>query len=142
MAVSLDGALGKIAIRTRAAPRKLLQVDRSESTNSISDKTTDAPSPSSAAPKLARLQSHTAQSGQVPALSRWKVLVTIEKLYDVVLEMEQLRRMQPQLSAHSLSGAPDAEDSLQELEKNKKRYDELLVELWSNLKVGEPVDIR
>ena len=75
-------------------------------------------------------------------MSRWKVLVTIEKLYDIVLEMEQLRRAQPQLSAHALSPASDAADSLQALETNKARYEELLASLWSNLRAGEPVDIR
>lgn len=132
----MDGALGKIAIRTRAAPRKLLQVERSESSTSISEKA------SSAAPTLARLPSAHGQSNQQPSLSRWKVLVSIEKLYDVVLEMEQLRRMQPQLSAHAISTAPDAEESLKELEKTKARYEVLLAELWTLLRVGEPVDIR
>lgn len=82
--MSLDGALGKIALRTRSAPRQLLQV-----------------STSAGHTQLAGLISHTSTStaveGRKEPLSHRAVLIALEQIYDNVLDLEQLKRVQSNL---------------------------------------------
>lgn len=89
--MSLDGTLGKIALRTRSAPRQLLQV-------------TPGSAPSTGHALLANLTSaNTASSTNAsdPAarapLSHRSILMILEQIYEAVLDLEQLRRIQPAL---------------------------------------------
>jgi len=112
----------------------LLQVDRG-----ANDKSDNSIPPDTG---LASLPQNTSSASQKPALSKWKTLVVIEKLYSLLLELEHARRMQPELSARVANQAPDAEESAQELERQKVRYEELLALIWTELRVTEPLDIR
>ena len=113
--MSLDGALGKIALRTRSAPRQLLQVA------TATPSTPAAPSATHAL--LAGLISSTADhrrdsavslanldaNGQGAPLSQRAVLAIVEEIYDSVLDLEQLRRIQPALVANSAAATAEQE---------------------------------
>lgn len=86
--VAPDGTLGKIATRTRSAPRQLLQVSTS--------------APSTGQDLLANLMSgggisSVPSSGSSGQLSHRSILVILEQVYDAVLDLEQLRRIHPGL---------------------------------------------
>lgn len=93
LSVSLDGALGKIALRTRSAPRQLLQVSST--------------TPSSHHALLAGLNtagesapsSADDANAQKPPLAHRAILSIVEQIYDAVLDLEQMRRSQPALLA-------------------------------------------
>lgn len=90
--MSLDGALGKIALRTRSAPRQLLQVSSS--------------TPSSGHHALLAGLNTAGESSapasndgdaQKPPLAHRAILTIVEQIYDAVLDLEQMRRGQPAL---------------------------------------------
>lgn len=146
--MSLEGALGKIAIRTRSAPRPLLQVDSAKKAGE------EGPVVSNAA--SAHLSSSlNTSSGSGAALTRRQVLVALEKVYDIVLQLEQSRRVQPSLVAAAEMEAqaeaanapgyqgPEAArtDARSALEEHEKKYRDLVGQMWAGLKVMEPLDI-
>lgn len=120
--MSLDGALGKIALRSRSAPRQLLQVTPSNSSNNIAEAAGSTAKPAT----------------QKPALTQRQVLLALEKLYSLVLEMEQVKRLQTGLTV-AASNDPSVNA---ELEENRARYTQLGQELWQTLCATEPLDIR
>ncbi|KAI5480813.1 DNA topoisomerase 2-associated protein PAT1 [Pseudohyphozyma bogoriensis] len=155
--LSLDGALGKIALRTRSAPRQLLQVNSGAPS-------TPAPAPPSAGHALlAGLISHTpgdskarkgaeeqTVDGRHPPLSNRAVLTIVEDIYDAVLDLEQLRRIQPALLA-TAAGAKEHEPPTPEGQEKVRlaetavadwdiKYAELTAKLWDTLRVMEPLD--
>ncbi|KAL0579270.1 DNA topoisomerase 2-associated protein pat1 [Marasmius crinis-equi] len=111
---SLQGALGKTSGRSyKAAPRQLLQVDSNSSPTlshaqahgHISKHEEDSDHVDDAAAKAAKLGrealgEHTAEASfliggelvREDPLTRREVLVTLETLYDLVLQLEQLKR--------------------------------------------------
>jgi DNA topoisomerase 2-associated protein PAT1 len=147
LSVSLDGALGKIAIRTRSAPRPLLQVDNSKrnSLQSLDEKT-----PLSAADLAGSLASSMpTQSGAKhgAALTRRETLGAIEHVYDVLLKLEQTRRPLAALvaaaqaeAAAEQAGQPVPRVAREAVEEQEKIYKELVEEMWKGLKVMEPLD--
>jgi DNA topoisomerase 2-associated protein PAT1 len=106
--VSLDGALGKIALRTRSAPRQLLQVPTASPASST---------PSASSALLAGLitsgtdHHHVSidANGHGEPLSHRAVLAIVEEIYDSVLDLEQLRRIQPALLANVATAAAEQE---------------------------------
>lgn len=174
--VSLDGALGKIATRTRSAPRPLLQVKASSTT---------VPTTSSASPAAPTSTSSTRDKSSSPSRTTGESLLTgaglvsnsatstsaaptgplphraalalIERLYDIVLDLEQLRRVQPAL----LSSQQALQDQLEQMtvegevkeqmkervdaakgkvEAGETQYEEMRESLWQGLKVMDPLD--
>lgn len=96
--MSLDGALGKIALRTRSAPRQLLQVKTDAGSSSLAPSTGHALLAGliSQSDAVAALPGAEATANGVP-LSHRAVLTIVERIYDSVLDLEQLRRIQPAL---------------------------------------------
>ena len=99
--MNLDGALGKIALRTRSAPRQLLQVSGA--------------APSAGHTLLAGLISGSAENtatsnGERKPLTHRAVLIILEQIYDSVLDLEQLKRTQPGLLAAARMAASNEED--------------------------------
>lgn len=145
--VSLDGALGKIAVRTRSAPRPLLQVDNNKR-NSL--QSLDEKQPLSAADLAGSLASSlpartSAKRGA--ALTRKETLAAIEHLYDIVLKAEQARRPLAALVAAAQAehaaeeaGQPVSQDARNALGEQETIYKELVEEMWKGLKVMEPLD--
>ena len=146
--VSLEGALGKIAIRTRSAPRPLLQVE------SKSDLPSPATFPASNSLSSSLNQSSTATTGA--ALDRRNVLVALEEVYDIVLKLEQSRRLQPALLSAAqteqraqesqnvpgiLTMHPVGTEARYALEEHEVRYNELVERMWKGMKIMEPLDI-
>ncbi|GAA5956454.1 hypothetical protein JCM3765_005664 [Sporobolomyces pararoseus] len=172
--LSLDGALGKIATRTRSAPRPLLQVTPSTSSAAVPTSSTlgtDAEKSSSPPPGstpsqdkgeslltgaglIAKSTEHASSEGP---LSHRDALVIIEKLYDTVLDLEQLRRMQPSLVSaqtalkdqyEQMTVEGEVKDQTRERYEEAKRkseaadakYEELRETLWEGLHVMDPLD--
>ena len=103
--LSLDGALGKIAIRTRSAPRPLLQVDSKRSSTSA-EELGAAAAVNSLSSSLNRGNPASANRA---ALDRRQVLIALERVYDLVLQLEQSRRAQPSLEASARAEAQACE---------------------------------
>ncbi|GAA5827985.1 hypothetical protein JCM11251_005678 [Rhodosporidiobolus azoricus] len=187
--LSLDGALGKIATRTRSAPRPLLQVKPSAATgpspaaSSINVPTMTSGSPDLPSSTAAKQGPSTGQSllkgaglitsnnagsssssaaatsstaSGVPLTHRASLSI-IETLYDCVLDLEQLRRIQPQLLAQAnglqqqLEGMTvegEMKDRLRErveeareaVKEGEVRVQELTERLWREMRVMEPLD--
>ncbi|GAA5849220.1 hypothetical protein JCM9279_005829 [Rhodotorula babjevae] len=181
--LSLDGALGKIATRTRAAPRPLLQVKPSSSSvpgaagaggdkdGAESSKQDEAKGGVSTGQSLlagaglisASSSSSAAAKASAPAagvdgpLSHRDALVIIEQVYDCVLDLEQLRRIQPQLHGqeHQLrqqleqmtveGGVKDGlvarcDEASAAVRESEDKYRELVARLWDSLHVMDPLD--
>ncbi|KAG7093875.1 hypothetical protein E1B28_007514 [Marasmius oreades] len=141
---SLQGALGKTSGRSyKAAPRQLLQVD-SNSSPTLSHAQThghishqnDNSSGDDAAAEAAKLgrealgEQHNAETSDLvrkDPLSRKEVLVTLEALYDLVLQLEQLKRNQ---------APPEDEQATAEWQNEFKS---VLDQTWVLLKVMVPL---
>lgn len=181
--MSIDGALGKIALRTRSAPRQLLQVSSATST-------TTSTTPSAGHALLAGLISNTKRSTssssttanqihdhendsneQQPPLNHRAILTIVEEIYDSVLDLEQLRRIQPSLLNNlriekemansrrermvveggeaeevvvtSVEGEQSEGEKFAEkaLEEWQAKCNELSEKLWNSMRVMEPLDI-
>ncbi|SCZ91426.1 BZ3500_MvSof-1268-A1-R1_Chr1-2g01401 [Microbotryum saponariae] len=168
--LSLDGALGKIALRTRSAPRQMLQVkpdaagaNGSSKKGSAEDKDSK---PSTGSHLLEGLVTQSSVAANATSaddgkpLSHRSVLAILEKVYDAVLDLEQLRRIQPQLLGaaaaakdhHASAVAANASEEVQAnleqhvVESQKavdewtEKYDQLANKLWTELRVMEPLD--
>ena len=145
MAVSLEGALGKIAIRTRSAPRPLLQV---ESKSDVSS----SPVPASPLPSSLNRESDKLRGA---ALNRRQVLIALENVYEVVLQLEQSRRTQPALAAAAqaeqraqdsqnsagIPAHPVGTEARHALQQHEITYSELVDRIWKGMKVMEPLDV-
>ncbi|GAA5884588.1 hypothetical protein JCM16303_000042 [Sporobolomyces ruberrimus] len=175
--LSLDGALGKIATRTRSAPRPLLQVSSARSSSALptmagSDHDSEHPRtspPPGSTPSHNTGESLLTGAGLVASsaashrattqgpLTHRAALAIIEKLYDTVLDLEQLRRVQPTLLAAQASLKDQCDQMTVEgevrdqmktrLEKAKSnaeageaKYNELRESLWDGLRVMDPLD--
>ncbi|KAK4704468.1 hypothetical protein P7C70_g1747, partial [Phenoliferia sp. Uapishka_3] len=140
--LSLDGALGKIALRTRSAPRQLLQVSNTTESNNhhallAGLNTTGESAPSSAEDIDA----------QKPPLTHRAVLAIVEQVYDTVLDLEQMRRGQPALLAQLAAakeqgpeGTSMGEQAEQDIANWDVKYAELARTLWKTLRVMEPLN--
>lgn len=179
-AVALDGALGKIATRTRSAPRPLLQVKPTTSllpgggvppnssavSASAAAESKEGPSTGQSLLKGAGLITTQATSSpsapqnefSTPAgpLSYRSTLAIVEKIYDCVLDLEQLRRIQPQLQA-TVGGLEMQREQMVEGEVKEQmgqrveeakaavgqaqaKEAELREKLWSEMRVMEALD--
>jgi len=149
--VSLEGALGKIAIRTRSAPRPLLQVDNKKGTEEGS--LAKASATNAANHLSSSLNQSTAPSKA--ALNRRQVLIALEHVYDIVLQLEQSRRIMLSLT-NAAQGELAAEESQRNtglpsgeipnrartmLAEHEVEYGLLVEIMWKGLKVMEPLDI-
>ncbi|KAF9078073.1 topoisomerase II-associated protein PAT1 [Rhodocollybia butyracea] len=142
---SLQGALGKTSGRSyKAAPRQLLQVDSASAPGTsptlshaqphahISKSDSISKSSSEAAAHAARLGRETLDNGEdlvrMEPLTQREILVTLENMYDLVLNVEQLRRDQPH---------PDEGEEVFELWSAE--FDDLVDRMWTMLKVMLPL---
>lgn len=136
---SLQGALGKTSGRSyKAAPRQLLQVDASSATISgthphISKE--DGNGAAQEAAKLGReaLGQAAGSDGVVrkDPLTQRQTLVVLEGLYDLVLNIEQLRRDQP---------LEEDEEDEEAFVSWSATYNDLVEQIWVNLKVMLPLE--
>ncbi|KAF8316541.1 hypothetical protein DL93DRAFT_2077752 [Clavulina sp. PMI_390] len=123
--VNLQGALGKISGRSyKAAPRQALQVGSSLETR----EDTAAAAAKEGLEALAGV-SGANQSPQKP-LSKIQALMTIEAMYDAILDIEQLKRDQP---------PPNAEEAAQIAWLEK--YNALVDKVWLESKIMVPVEV-
>ncbi|KIK60307.1 hypothetical protein GYMLUDRAFT_200380 [Collybiopsis luxurians FD-317 M1] len=145
---SLQGALGKTSGRSyKAAPRQLLQVDPGAAPSTsptlshaqphahISKSDSISKTPSEAAASVARLGRETLGNDhngenlvRMEPLTQREILVTLENMYDLVLNVEQLRRDQPH-----------PEEGEEALEQWGREFDDLVNQMWTKLKVMLPL---
>jgi len=135
---SLQGALGKTSGRSyKAAPRQLLQVDSGSPTLTpghphISKASVYNEGAAKEAAKLGReALGDAAHVGEIVCkdpLTRRETLVIIERLYDLVLHVEQLRRDQPH-----------PEDPPEQLEQWTQEYEANVALIWQEMRVDVPL---
>ncbi|EIW79273.1 hypothetical protein CONPUDRAFT_59162 [Coniophora puteana RWD-64-598 SS2] len=142
---SLQGALGKTSGRSyKAAPRQLLQVDAASASPTLSGAhphiskdevaaaTADGAGVAREAAKLGReaLGDFGTGNGVIhkDPLTHRQVLVLLESLYDLVLDVEQLRRDQP---------PPEEEEAHLVW---SQQYGQRVEEIWEGLKVMVPLE--
>lgn len=132
-------------MRTRSAPRPLLQVDKRSSVQSLESH--EALTASDVAGQLS--SSLPRQTGHRQAvLTRKESLAAVEHLYDIVLKLEQARRALGSLAAVAQAEAA-AEQAGEEvprtardaMQTSEQEYKALVEEMWSGLKVMEPLDV-
>ncbi|KAG1728105.1 topoisomerase II-associated protein PAT1 [Suillus lakei] len=138
---SLQGALGKTSGRSyKAAPRQLLQVDASSATPTMSGthphiSKEDGNGAAQEAAKLGReALGQAAESDGVvrkDPLTQRQTLVVLEGLYDLVLNIEQLRRDQP---------LEEDEEDEEAFVAWSTTYNDLVEQIWMNLKVMLPLE--
>ncbi|KAG1850650.1 topoisomerase II-associated protein PAT1 [Suillus subluteus] len=138
---SLQGALGKTSGRSyKAAPRQLLQVDASSATPTMSGthphiSKEDGNGAAQEAAKLGReaLGQAAGSDGVVrkDPLTQRQTLVVLEGLYDLVLNIEQLRRDQP---------LEEDEEDEEAFVSWSATYNDLVEQIWMNLKVMLPLE--
>ncbi|KAF9371911.1 hypothetical protein BGX21_004961, partial [Mortierella sp. AD011] len=118
--VTVEGALGKIAVNSVLNPRQLLQVSKRGSTN-------DAPaggnSPKPPSPGPVSTKSHT-------------VLGWIENVYTYVLALEQMRRQQP--PPPRIGEEELAREAIQQW---NEEYSVLARKMWNELRITVPIGI-
>ncbi|WAR60350.1 hypothetical protein PtB15_9B289 [Puccinia triticina] len=129
--LSLEGALGKISLRTRSAPRQMLQVQPTSS----DDLTTAAGGENHPGALAGSLPNTTPIGAGQPAMRHRQILMSLERLYSTVLEVEQLRRTQP--SAQSL----EMEDGKSQLDEWEAQYESQKDKIWKQLRVLDPLGI-
>ena len=117
----LVGALGKTSTRINArTPRQVLQVSNESSGQAAQDVLSSLPAGASVGPQ--------------PALSKRQCMLQIEKLYDLVLQLEHLRRNQPQQIINNNEINADHEDWL-------NQYNSIAQDVWNGLHVMEPLEL-
>lgn len=124
---NLKGALGKVGINLAGNPRQALQINQDGQQNLKTD-TASAADVVRRALEGASLEGATGANGadvgtKRPPLTRHEALRILEKLYDIVLSLEQLRR-----------GTGEDAEVLAEQEILKTA-------LWKELRVLEPLEI-
>jgi DNA topoisomerase 2-associated protein PAT1 len=134
--VSLDGALGKIALRTRSAPKQLLQVSKSPSTPSLAE---GAASPLSLLSKAGKADG---QQGSLTGMTKRVALLEIEQLYSIILELEQIKRMQPQVNLLATAQGEMQHEHQAALAASQRKYATLVAEMWDKLHVTKPLETR
>ncbi|KAJ7066759.1 topoisomerase II-associated protein PAT1 [Mycena amicta] len=133
---SLQGALGKTSGRSyKAAPRQLLQVDDDGApslTHPHAHISKEDAKDHDAAQEVARLSREALGNGgnvvRKDPLAHRQVLAILEELYDLVLQVEQMRREQP----------PEEEGEL--YERWKTECEAVVEQLWEGLRVMVPLE--
>ncbi|THV05364.1 hypothetical protein K435DRAFT_961132 [Dendrothele bispora CBS 962.96] len=143
---SLQGALGRTSGRSyKASPRQLLQVESSNGPTSSPTLSNAQPHPhiskqdiasEDGAAQAARL-GREALGGAADAtdlvrrdpLTHREVLVTLETLYDLVMNVEQLKHDEPH-----------PEEQGEAVEEWKQQRDELVEQIWTKLQVMVPLE--
>ncbi|PWN43326.1 hypothetical protein IE81DRAFT_322622 [Ceraceosorus guamensis] len=135
---ALEGALGRVGPSTTKAPRQMLQVDARSATPKPdgASGSTQAQDAVRAALQGTSLAHETIlPDGMQPALGKHVVLGILEKLYEIVLSLEQMRR-----SAPSPPSGPTEEPSSDYLAWQQQQS-QLVSTLWSELRVLEPLQV-
>ncbi|KAG0288331.1 hypothetical protein BGZ98_004298, partial [Dissophora globulifera] len=117
--VTVEGALGKIAVNSVLNPRQLLQVSKRGSINDVS--AGNSPKPPSPGPVSTK--SHT-------------VLGWIENVYTYVLALEQMRRQQPPPPRMG-----EEELAREAIQQWNEEYSVLARKMWNELRITVPIGI-
>ncbi|GBB93839.1 hypothetical protein RclHR1_02240011 [Rhizophagus clarus] len=124
--LSLEGALGKIALNSVRNPRQLLQV--SSKHNETHHHTGPGSGNHQQHQKIPSISSHG-------IIDHRKVLRSIENVYTAVLALEELRRNQPPLPR------PYVDHEREAIEKWNEEYTELAKTMWEELRVTEMIGV-
>ncbi|CAB4420250.1 unnamed protein product [Rhizophagus irregularis] len=124
--LSLEGALGKIALNSVRNPRQLLQV--SSKHNDTHHHVGPSGGNQQQHQKIPSISSHG-------IIDHRKVLRSIENVYTAVLALEELRRNQPPLPR------PYVDHEREAVEKWNEEYAELAKKMWEELRVTEMIGV-
>lgn len=122
--LSLEGALGKIALNSVRNPRQLLQVSSKSNDIHHVGPSNGSGSIHSQHQKIPSISSHG-------VIDHRKILKSIENVYTAVLALEELRRNQPPLPR------PYADHERVAVERWNEDYVELAKTMWEELRVTE-----
>lgn len=119
--VSLEGALGKITTLTVRNPRQVLQVPHASNNSNASSE-----------PTTPRAENKTEKPQQSSKSSdKRHILKTIEDMYSIVLELEQMRRQGPP------QPRPDEDDETDRVEAFNEKYAAKVTKLWDALRLDD-----
>ncbi|PWN51666.1 hypothetical protein IE53DRAFT_393091 [Violaceomyces palustris] len=152
---TLEGALGRVSLSSTKNPRQMLQIS-SDATKKAEDKSNsnaEAVSGARDAIREALAGASLGEGGQRQGadgqkrdpLGRHEVLRILEKLYDTVLALEQLRRNAPPTASSPRSPEGEGKSMSEEEEEALKAWQSkqaaLTALLWKELRVLEPLEI-
>jgi DNA topoisomerase 2-associated protein PAT1 len=134
----LEGALGKISLRSyKTAPRPMLQTDSQNPASPAATKAEPVHKPTD-----------PQQRFQGNPLTRRQTLIALESLYELVLQLEQLRRSQPPPPSQPASSGEGQGPAAGGSDEEKARYaswqaayDAKVDEAWKGVMVDLPVEI-
>ncbi|KAK0547463.1 DNA topoisomerase 2-associated protein pat1 [Tilletia horrida] len=131
---TLAGVLGKISLGTANHPKQMLAIRPESTSTTAAGLANDAVRQALAGASLVTTsdQGSVGPDGKRAPLTRYQVLSILEKLYDLVMSLEQRRRDVPQASS-------ETED--EETKKWNEEQEALTSTLWKELRVLEPLDI-
>jgi DNA topoisomerase 2-associated protein PAT1 len=140
----LQGALGKNKLRSSAtAPRPTLAVTASSKNLQTSTASTIANILQGSGGSIPHTQADRRQP-----LTEKQVLVRLEQLYELILDLEQMRRDQPppapteEQKVHFGMSDEEAEEKRNLAEQWSKQYEGAVETMWQALLVQEPLEIR
>lgn len=138
---ALEGALGRVNPSNAKAPRQMLQVDARAATPKLEEAGAGSAQDAVRAALVGASLGETVRpDGKLPALGRHVVLRILEKLYDTLLALEQLRRNAPVPVAPAADGAEDGEHAAA-VAQHAEQQAELVGTLWRELRVLEPLEV-
>lgn len=141
---ALEGALGRVSLSSTKNPRQMLQI----SGDKEGDKVAPTPDAGHARDAVRQALEGASLGGSGNAgvrrdpLTRHEVLRILEKLYDLVLQLEQMRRNAP----IAPQGAVDPQDEAAsqakaEYDAYQQEQSAVTAQLWTELRVLEPLEI-
>nr|CDI54694.1 related to PAT1-topoisomerase II-associated protein [Melanopsichium pennsylvanicum 4] len=147
--VALEGALGRVSLSSTKNPRQMLQISADAAKANKEKPSSGATTPDAGhardavrqALEGASLGGNSNNLRQDP-LTKYQVLRILEKLYDLVLQLEQLRRNAPASTAENVDNNDEAAVAAKEAyDAHQAEVATVTNTLWTELRVLEPLEI-
>lgn len=147
---ALAGALGRVSLSSTKNPRQMLQISADAAKASNKERVSGEASPDAGHARDAVRQALEGASlggnGNAglrrEALTKYEVLRILEKLYDLVLQLEQLRRNAPPAPPADIKPEDDAASAAKDaFDAHQAEQAAVTNTLWTELRVLEPLEI-
>ncbi len=149
---ALEGALGRVSLSSTKNPRQMLQISADAAKANKERASGDATPDAGHARDAVRQALEGASLGgngsnadlRRDPLTKFEVLRILEKLYDLVLQLEQLRRNAPPAPANEGNVDPQdeaASAAKEAFDAHQAEQASVTSSLWTELRVLEPLEI-